>query len=76
MSETQTASRPNPTLLTAKEAQEVLRLGRRVIYELAASGELGHYRIRGRLRFAPSDIEQFLRARHIGGRRNHFGERG
>ena len=49
--------------LSVKDAAEYLGLGVSAIYQMAASGELNHYRIGprgGKIRFKASDLEEYL----------------
>jgi len=48
-------------LLTMREAQEMLRLGRTKLYELIAAGELKPIRIGRAVRFPVTEVERFVR---------------
>lgn len=49
--------------LSVKEAGEALGLSRSIVYQLAASGKLAHYKVgpnSGRTRFRQQDIDAYL----------------
>jgi excisionase family DNA binding protein len=56
--------------LDVKQAAERLGLSRSIVYQLAASGKLAHYKIGpngGRIRFRPEDIAAYLEGCRVGG---------
>ena len=53
--------------LNATDVAGILHVGKNKVYEMAASGELGSYRIGRKLRFTMHDVEQYLTAQHTGG---------
>ncbi len=57
-------STPDPQgLLTAKQVAPMLSLSPQTVYRLARQGRLPYIRLHGSLRFRPSDIENWLRAK-------------
>ena len=64
--------KPGADRLSIREAALELRMSKDVVYEMAASGEIDHYRIHGRI-FIPRDaIEKFLTANFHPARRSFF----
>ncbi len=55
--------------LTVDELAAMLRVKPRFIYRLTSEGRIDYYRLGGRLRFRPRDVEAFLlreQVRHVG----------
>ena len=59
-------------LLSVREAAVELRLCKDVLYEMAAAGEIDHYRIRGRIFIPREAIEKFLKANFYPAKRSFF----
>lgn len=57
-----------PEYLTTKELADLLRIGERKVYDLAASGEVPHVRAVGKLLFPRAEISAWLAAAHSGPR--------
>jgi len=53
---------PWKKLLTVKEAASVLSISPSSLYDMASKGEITHRRVRGSLRFALEDIDDYLQA--------------
>ena len=66
------ASRPESELLSIREAALELRLSKDVLYEMAAAGEIDHYRLRGRIFIPRGAIGKFLQANFHPARRSFF----
>ena len=58
--------------LTIREAAVELRLCKDVVYEMAAAGEIDHYRIRGKIFIPREAIEKFLKANFYPAKRSFF----
>lgn len=56
-------------LLTPKEVEEALQIGRDRFYELVNSGDLPAYRIGRLIRVSPEDLEKF-KENHRDGKKN------
>ena len=52
-------------LLTAREAAEVLRINRYVLYELARCGEIPAVRIRRMVRFRPEELKAWVESKTV-----------
>lgn len=50
----------NTTLLTVKEASEILKIGTSSLYSLLSKGELQHYKFGGAIRISEEQIEAYL----------------
>ena len=59
-------------LLSIREAAKELRLCKDVLYDLAAGGEIDHYRIRGRIFIPREAIEKYLKANFYPAKRPFF----
>lgn len=57
-----------PEYLTTRELADLLRIGERKVYDLAASGEVPHVRAVGKLLFPRAEISAWLTAAHSGPR--------
>lgn len=55
-----------PDYLTTRELADLLRIGERKVYDLAASGEVPHVRALGKLLFARAEIAAWLHASRQG----------
>lgn len=55
-----------PEYLTTKELADLLRIGERKVYDLAANGEVPHVRAVGKLLFPRAEITAWLNASHSG----------
>lgn len=55
-----------PDYLTTRELAELLRIGERKVYDLAASGEIPHVRALGKLLFPRAEITAWLNASRAG----------
>jgi len=56
-------------LLNVRQVAERLGVHRAAVYRLAEKGELPHVRVSNAIRVVPADLEAFIAARRIGGRR-------
>ena len=63
---------PAAGLLTIREAATELRLSKDVLYDMAAAGEIDHYRVRGRIFIPRAAIDKFLQANFHPAKRNYF----
>jgi excisionase family DNA binding protein len=59
-------------LLSVREAAKELRLCKDVLYEMAAAGEIDHYRLRGRIFIPREAIEKYLKANFYPAKRAFF----
>lgn len=48
------------TVLTLKEVQDRLKVGRSTVYRLIDKGELNPFKIEGALRFEETDVEAYI----------------
>ncbi|MDR3134881.1 MAG: helix-turn-helix transcriptional regulator [Deltaproteobacteria bacterium] len=48
------------TTLTAQDVAKVLRVAKNTVYELVKRGELNHYKVGRKMRFARSDVERYI----------------
>jgi len=62
----------NTDLLTVKQVRALLPVSENLLYDLAAAGEIDHYRIRGRIFIPRSAVEKFLREHLCAAKRNYF----
>jgi len=60
-------------LLTAQEAQKLLRVGKSTIYDLAKSREIASIVIGHKILFRSDDLEAFLRRMTRPAKKNFFG---
>jgi len=51
-----------PDLLNIKQVQEILGLGRSIVYELIHSGEIKHMKIRGKIRIPRRFLVDYINA--------------
>jgi excisionase family DNA binding protein len=51
------------TALTVKDVAEVLKVSRRLIYQLVQIGEIPHFRVGGAVRFEPTALSKWLRGK-------------
>ena len=65
-----------PDLLTAKEVQAILRVGRNSVYELARRREIGHVRVGTKILFPRDAVEEYLKRNAVPAKKNFFGARG
>ena len=49
------------TALTVKDVAEILKVSRRLIYQLVQIGEIPHFRVGGAVRFEPHALSSWLR---------------
>jgi len=61
-----------PKLLSIREAALELRLSKDVLYEMAAVGEIDHYRLRGRIFIPREAIGKYLKASFYPAKRQFF----
>ena len=61
-----------PDLLTVKQVRAILPVSENLLYDLAAAGEIDHYRIRGRIFIPRSAVDKFLREHLCAAKRNYF----
>lgn len=61
-------------LLPPREVGLILNKGRTTLYRMAISGELCPRRIRGRLGYLESEVEEFLRALPVVGPKSNVGK--
>ena len=57
-------------LLTLQDVAIRTTLSRRTIQRLVRAGTMPHYRLQGRIRIAPADVDKYLDARFIPARGN------
>jgi excisionase family DNA binding protein len=69
-------TKATPTLLTAREVQARLRLGRNSVYELAKKREITTVKIGSKVLFPEAEVEAFVRRNTVPAKRNFFGTRG
>lgn len=50
---------------TKNEVCDMLKIKTTALETLMRNGKIGYYKIGGSVRFLPSDIENYLRSRHI-----------
>ena len=55
-----------PEYLTTRELADLLRIGERKVYDLAANGEVPHVRAVGKLLFPRAEVTAWLNASHAG----------
>jgi excisionase family DNA binding protein len=68
-------TKATPTLLTAREVQVRLRLGRNSVYELAKKREITTVKIGAKVLFPQDEVEAFIRRKTVPAKRNFFGSR-
>jgi excisionase family DNA binding protein len=66
-------TRATPALLTAREVQARLRLGRNSVYELAKKREITTVKIGAKVLFPQDEVEAFIRKNTVPAKRNFFG---
>lgn len=66
-------TKATPTLLTAREVQARLRVGRNSVYELAKKREITTVKIGSRVFFPQDEVEAFVRRNTVPAKRNFFG---
>jgi len=59
-------------LLSVREAAKELHLCKDVLYEMAAAGEIDHYRLRNRIFISKEAIEKYLKANFYPAKRSFF----
>lgn len=68
-------TKATPTLLTAREVQARLRLGRNAVYALAREREISSVRIGAKVLFLEAEVEAFIRRNTVPAKRNFFGSK-
>jgi excisionase family DNA binding protein len=68
-------TKATPMLLTAREVQARLRIGRNAVYALARDREISSIRIGVKLLFSEAEVEAYVRRHTIPAKRNFFGAR-
>jgi len=68
-------TKATPTLLTAREVQARLRLGRNSVYELAKKREITTVKIGAKVLFPQDEVEAFIRRNTVPAKRNFFGSK-
>jgi excisionase family DNA binding protein len=66
-------TKATPTLLTAREVQARLRMGRNSVYELAKKREITTVKIGAKVLFPEAEVEAFIRRNTIPAKRNFLG---
>ena len=66
-------TKATPTLLTVREVQVRLRLGRTAVYELAKKREITTVKIGAKVLFPEAEVEAFIRRKTVPAKRNFFG---
>lgn len=54
---------PDGDILTLEEVAAYLKVGKRTIYRLAASGEMPAFKLGGTWRFSKADLERWIASR-------------
>jgi len=65
-------TKATPTLLTVREVQVRLRLGRNSVYELAKKREITTVKIGAKVLFLEAEVEAFIRRNTVPARREYF----
>jgi len=66
-------TKATPTLLTAREVQARLRVGRNAVYELARNREITTVKIGTKILFPKDEVEAFVRRSTVPAKRNFLG---
>jgi len=66
-------TKATPTLLTAREVQARLRLGRNLVYKLAKKREITTVKIGTKVFFPQDEVEAFIRRNTVPAKRNFLG---
>ena len=65
-------TKATPTLLTVREVQVRLRLGRNSVYELAKKREITTVKIGAKVLFLEAEVEAFIRRKTVPAKREYF----
>ena len=66
-------TKATPTLLTAREVQARLRLGRNSVYDLAKKREITTVKIGMKVLFPQDEVDAFIRRNTVPAKKNFFG---